>query len=119
MIHSYFLSNGLTQNTRGIKITENQTVASAFVYYGESLVDKISEYIEDTLKVSGTLTKAQTSAGSVLSNYSLDLSEIDEKVINLTERYKSQFSAMESAVTSLKSTGDYLTNMMDAWNQDK
>tara|TARA_X000000950_G_scaffold229239_1_gene277006 strand:+ start:779 stop:2734 length:1956 start_codon:yes stop_codon:yes gene_type:complete len=117
--NSYFLSNGLTQNTRGIKITENQTVASAFVYYGESLVDKISEYIEDTLKVSGALTKAQTSAGSVLSDYSLDLSEIDEKVANLTDRYKSQFSAMESAVTSLKSTGDYLTNMMDAWNKDK
>ena len=37
----------------------------------------------------------------------------------LTERYKKQFSAMESVVTSLKSTGDYLTNMMESWNSDK
>jgi flagellar hook-associated protein 2 len=48
----------------------------------------------------------------------VDLSDIDTKVESLTARYKEQFSAMESAVTSLKSTGDYLTNMMDAWSKD-
>jgi len=47
------------------------------------------------------------------------LADIDEKVESLTARYKQQFSAMESTVTSLKSTGDYLTNMMDSWNSDK
>ena len=117
--NSYFLSNGLTKNTRGIKITENQAVSSAYVYYGESLVDQITEYLDNTLNASGKLTEAKSSAGSLLSDYSLDLAEVDERVISLTERYKSQFSAMESTVTSLKSTGDYLTNMMDAWNKDK
>jgi flagellar hook-associated protein 2 len=117
--NSYFLSNGLTKNTRGIKITENQAVSSAYVYYGESLVDQISEYLDNTLNASGKLTEAKSSDGSLLSDYSLDLAEVDERVISLTERYKSQFSAMESTVTSLKSTGDYLTNMMDAWNKDK
>jgi flagellar hook-associated protein 2 len=48
----------------------------------------------------------------------LDLLDVDKKVESLTERYKKQFSAMESAVTSLKSTGDYLTNMMEAWKDD-
>ena len=82
-------------------------------------MDQISEYLDNTLNASGKLTEAKSSAGSLLSDYSLDLAEVDERVISLTERYKSQFSAMESTVTSLKSTGDYLTNMMDAWNKDK
>ena len=30
----------------------------------------------------------------------------------------SQFSAMETAVTSMKGTGDYLTNMIESWNSD-
>jgi len=116
--NSYFLSNGLSQNTRGIKITENQTVPSAYIYYGKSLVDQISDYLENTLKASGDLRKAESSAGGLISDYNFELTEVDERVTSLTERYKSQFSAMESAVTSLKSTGDYLTSMMDAWNKD-
>jgi len=54
-----------------------------------------------------------------LLDLNIDLADIDEKVVSLTERYKKQFSSMESVVTSLKSTGDYLTNMMDAWTSDK
>ena len=63
--------------------------------------------------------KTENNAASDLLNLNIDLADVDEKVESLTARYKKQFSAMESAVTSLKSTGDYLTNMMDAWNSDK
>jgi len=54
-----------------------------------------------------------------LLDLNVDLADVDEKVEALTARYKNQFSSMESVVTRLKSTGDYLTNMMDAWNSDK
>ena len=116
--NSYFLSNSNAVDTRGIKITESQTVSNAFVFYGKSLVDTMSEYLENTLKTSGDLSKAQSSAGNSIADFNIDLLDIDDRAANLTERYKSQFSAMESAVTSLKSTGDYLTNMMKSWNKD-
>ena len=116
--NSYFLSNSNAVDTRGIKITESQTVSNAFVFYGKSLVDTMSEYLENTLKTSGDLSKAQSSAGNSIADFNIDLSDIDDRAADLTERYKSQFSAMESAVTSLKSTGDYLTNMMKSWNKD-
>ena len=116
--NSYFLSNSNAVDTRGIKITESQTVSNAFVFYGKSLVDTMSEYLENTLKTSGDLSKAQSSAGTSIANFNIDLSDIDDRAADLTQRYKSQFSAMESAVTSLKSTGDYLTNMMKSWNKD-
>jgi flagellar hook-associated protein 2 len=34
-------------------------------------------------------------------------------------RYTKQFSAMEALVTSMNNTGEFLTNMMDAFNKDR
>ena len=106
-------------DTNGIKITETETVSSANVYYGKSVIEQISEYIDYSLSSKGTLGKSKTTANSDLLDLRMDLLDVDEKVESLTERYKKQFSAMESVVTSLKSTGDYLTNMMEAWKSDK
>jgi len=114
--NTYYVSNAT--DTGGIKITETETVSSAYVYYGKSIIEQISEYIDLSLSSNGTLGKSETTATKDLSNLKLDLLDIDEKVESLTERYKKQFSAMESVVTSLKSTGDYLTNMMEAWKDD-
>ena len=47
-----------------------------------------------------------------------ELLSIDDKVKILTTRYKTQFGAMESVVTSLKSTGEYLDNLITAWNDN-
>jgi flagellar hook-associated protein 2 len=112
------LTSSSAGDTRGIRITQSQTVSSAIIYYGESLVDTLSKYINSISSSTGVLTKSQLNAGNLLSEYNIDLISIDEKVETLTERYKAQFGAMESAVTSLKSTGEYLTNMMDSWNKE-
>ena len=37
---------------------------------------------------------------------------------SLRERYIQQFTSMEQAVTSLQSTGEYLTNLLDAMNNE-
>ena len=105
-------------DTKGIKVTQSQTVSSAIIYYGESLVDTLAKYIEGISSSSGILTKSKLNANNQLGEYNTDLTGIDEKVETLTLRYKAQFGAMESAVTSLKSTGEYLTNMMDSWNKE-
>ena len=115
--NTYYVSTAT--DTSGIKITETETVSSASVYFGKSVIQQLSEYIEASLSTQGTLTKSETTANNDLIDLRLDLSNLDEKVETLTERYKKQFSAMESIVTSLKSTGDYLTNMMDAWKNEK
>ena len=46
------------------------------------------------------------------------LEELDEKYDMLYDRYLSRFTAMEQVVAQLNSTGDYLTNLVDAWNSD-
>ena len=117
--NTYYLSSGTAANTAGIKITESQTVSSAFVYFGKSLIEQLTDYIDNSLSSKGTLNKSETTASNDLLDLKMDLINVDEKVESLTARYKKQFSSMESVVTSLKSTGDYLENMMDSWNNDK
>ncbi len=115
--NTYYLSKA-TSDLGGIKVQPSQTVSSAYVYYGRSLIDTLSSYIDTALSATGIISKSEQSISSKLSDLKLDLSEVDNKVETLTKRYLEQFSAMESAVTSLNSTSDYLTNMMDAWTKE-
>ncbi len=115
---SYFISSGTATNSAGIKITPSQTVNSANIFYGRSMVHQLESYLKTSLATSGVLTKSQSNADTKLNDLNDDLLSIDDKVITLTERYKSQFGAMESAVTSLKSTGEYLDNLISAWNDN-
>ena len=46
------------------------------------------------------------------------LIDLNSKMESLRDRYILQFSTMEKAVTSLKSTGKYLTDLFDAMNKD-
>ena len=82
------------------------------------MIDQLTDYIDNSLSSKGTLNKSETTASNDLLDLKMDLISVDEKVESLTVRYKKQFSSMESVVTSLKSTGDYLKNMMDSWNSD-
>ena len=115
---TFYLSPSSPTDTAGIRIYQKQSVDNAIVYYGKSLVQSISDYVDKVIKTSGTLTKAQTNANTELSEFNEELLSIDDKIENLKKNYNTKFGAMEKAVTSLKSTGDYLTNMLDAWNKE-
>jgi len=57
-----------------------------------------------------------------ISTYSSEIKTYEEELLKLETameatraRYTQQFAAMESAVSSFKKTGEYLTNFMDSW----
>jgi len=114
--NTYYLSSSTDDKIAGVKITPSQTVSSAYVYYGKSLIDQLTDYVDTVLSASGIIAKSGLTLETTVSDLNIDLADVDIRVEALTKRYKEQFGAMESAVTSLKSTGDYLTNMMDAWS---
>ena len=103
-------------DSKGIKITPSQTVSSANVFYGKSLVEKLDSYVTKLLSVSGELTQKKTTINSEIGDLNIDLDDIDINAKTLEERYKKQFSAMESIISSFKNTGEFLTNLMDATN---
>ena len=116
--NAYFVADGNATKISGIKLSETQSIDGANVFYGKSLVEELDEFLNSTLKSTGLINSGKLEINSRLSEFNLNLLELDDKVATLTERYTSQFTAMEQAVTSLKSTGDYMENLLNTWNKD-
>ena len=71
----------------------------------------------DTLNTSnGTVTRETTINQEVTDQSALV--DLNDQMTSLRDRYVKQFTSMEQAVTSLKSTGEYLTNLFEAMNKD-
>ena len=102
----------------GITIIPQASVSSASVYVGESMLNKMDIYIENILSSSGDIERRKNSLNKDLSEIDDGLLDINRKVDVIRERYLEKFSAMESAVTSLKGTGEYLENMVKSWSKD-
>ena len=110
--------SAISGDTAGITIIPQASVSSAFVYVGESMLDKMDTYIENILSSSGDIERRKSSLNKDLSEIDDGLLDINRKVDVIRERYLEQFSAMETAVTSLKGTGEYLENMVKSWSKD-
>ena len=113
---SYSSTSG---DTSGITLIPQITgISSATVYVGESMLDKIDSYIENILASSGDIERRKSSLNKDITDIEDGLIDINRKVDTIRERYLEQFSAMETAVTSLKGTGEYLENMVKSWSKD-
>ena len=118
------ITNKIFTNTSGdaagLKVKYSGSGASGSVYYGQSLLDRLTSYISTTLNNtgSGSVENRISTLNSELTEQSSLLNELDSRFESTRSRYMQQFSAMESAVTSLKSTGEYLTNLFEAMNND-
>ena len=106
-------------NGAGIKIAYSGLGANATIYYGQSIIEKLTEFLTSTLQSSsGTIATRETTLSTEVTEQSLLLTELNTKFESSRARYLQQFTAMETAVTSLKSTGEYLTNLFEAMNSD-
>ena len=64
------------------------------------------------------IAKKETYLKAQSSEYSEQLTEADTKADIIQARELRKFAEMEKAVTQLKSTGDYITTLMDAWAKE-
>ena len=103
-----------TGDTKGLKLTVSGNVSTATVFYGQSLADKLSSFIEDMVSATGDLEKSKSRASSLISEYNEDKANLDIKVESIRERYMQQFSAMEAAVSGFNKTGEFLTGFIDS-----
>ena len=104
-----------TGDAAGLKLSITGNGADAKIYVGTSLIEKISSFATDVLALNSDLSLKITRYNEDLSDYESELTNLDTRIESIRARYVAQFSAMESAVTSLKETGKSLDNMMDAW----
>ena len=108
-------------NATGLNVKYSGLGADTSVYYGQSLLDKFTSYISTALESTkeGSVANRITTLNKEISSENILLTDLNTKFESTRTRYLQQFTAMEQAVTSLKSTGEYLTNLFKAMNQDK
>ena len=92
---------------------------STTIFIGESLIDTLRGYLDELLSSSGDFTSREKILESDNAEYELKIMTLDEKAVGLQSTYMEKFAAMEQRVTRFKSTGAYLTTMMDSWSNQK
>ena len=113
---TFTISSG---NAAGLKVKYSGLGADATVYYGQSMIEKLTSFLTETLNTtSGQLSTRETTINDELSDQSRQLVDLNTQMESLRNRYIQQFTSMEQTVTSLKSTGEYLTNLFEAMNND-
>ena len=80
---------------------------------------KLESYVKDLVSSTGTLAKSENQASSSIAEYNEDKVDLEERIEAIRMRYMTQFSAMESAVTGFKKTGEFLTGFIDSLSPDK
>ena len=114
--NTFTISSG---NAAGLKVKYSGLGSNATIYYGQSLIEKLTSFLTDTLDSSdGLLTTRETTINQEVTDQSALLIDLNAQMKSLRDRYIKQFTSMEQAVTSMKSTGEYLTNLFETLNKD-
>ena len=111
--------SGISGDISGLKLDVSGSVTNATVFYGQSLFSKLTDYINEVVSSTGVLASSKTKANTSISEFNEDKADLDAKIESIRDRYMTQFSAMEAAVTGFKKTGEFLTGFIDALSPDK
>jgi flagellar hook-associated protein 2 len=108
----------VTGTFAGVKIRlEEGAAENARVYFGTSLLERIEGFIAEALTGSGDLTRRETRMQANVRTIEDSLARLDDKAASAEARYRERFVAMEQLVTQIKSSGAYMTALMDGWNK--
>jgi flagellar hook-associated protein 2 len=113
-----FAGTGVTKNMY-VEVLNASSDISGTVRFGKSLVDTLQSYIKDITSSTGLIKTRTTALNTDLTTFETEQTDLDDKIENLTSSYNQQFGSMESLVTQLNKTGEYLQSMMDAWSDAK
>ena len=106
-------------NAAGMKVKYSGAGANATVFYGKSLIETLTTYLTEVLNTTnGQLSTRETTINKEVTDQDALLVDLNAQMKSLRERYILQFTTMEQTVTSLKSTGEYLTNLFESMNRD-
>lgn len=101
----------------GVTLTAEDGIESAQISYARSFISLMQSEMDDILSAAGQIAARETQLAEVLSERQEELTVVDTRGKALEDRYLASFTAMEVAVTQLKSTGEYLTNLIEQWNK--
>ena len=87
------------------------------IFIGHSVKTKINNFFANALSASGQLDATVDLYKDRVSSLDDRLTKIDKREALLQAQYTKQFSEMEKVVNSSTSSAEYVTQLVDGWNQ--
>ena len=113
---------GYSNNTigaTGLLLDTTQTDVNTNVYMGRSLLQNLSNYIDDVLMLNGDIDEKIFNLEDDIDDLVEEQEALDLQIENQRAIYVQKFTAMETAVSSFKKTGEFLDNLIASWNSSK
>lgn len=98
-----------------LRVTEPAPL-NGYVFFGKSLIDRVRDFLDASLTTGGDLLLRTNRFEQDIHDQEVLLTDLAVSETRINERYMVKFGAMETIITQLKNTGDYLSSMLDAWN---
>ena len=105
-----------TIGATGLLLDTTQTAVDTKVYMGRSVLQNLSNYIDDVLKLNGDIDEKIFNLEDDIDDLVEEQEALDLQIKNQRAIYVQKFTAMETAVSSFKKTGEFLDNLIASWN---
>ena len=109
---------GSTIGATGLLIDTEKTSVNTNVYMGRSVLHNLSKYIDDVLTLNGDIDEKIYNLEDDIDNLAKEQEALDLLIESQRSNYIKKFTAMETAVSSFRKTGEYLDNLIASWNSD-
>jgi flagellar capping protein FliD len=106
---------GDSSNTLGINITPSSGAPDTKIFIGNSLINSLRDFSKSVLTPGNAIDSKISNYNEEITTHEDELLKLETAMETTRARYVEQFAAMETAVSSFKKTGEYLTNFMDSW----
>ncbi len=100
----------------GLLLDTTKSTVNTNVYMGRSLMQTLSKYIDDVLLLNGDIDEKIVNLEGDLDNLTEEQEALDLQISNQRAVYEQKFTAMQTAVSSFKKTGEFLDNLIASWN---
>ena len=105
-----------TIGATGLILDTNKTSANTNVFMGRSVLQNLSKYIDDVLTLNGDIDEKIFNLEDDVDDLVEQQEALDLQIANQRTLYLEKFTAMETAVSSFKKTGEFLDNLIASWN---
>ena len=111
----YFAFGG---RVAGLTVTVPADVTETEVRYGKSFLSALETMLDTALNSStNSISERERQLTSRATEATERLDFLDARAALLEKRYLARFTAMETAIAGLRSTGTYLDNLVAQWNK--
>lgn len=100
----------------GVTVTARNGIETATLRHAFSFATLLMRGVEEWTGTNAPLAARETKLAQTLVEQTAEREALATRASALETRYSRQFTAMEIAVTQLKGTGQFLTNLIEQWN---